>query len=207
VLIGLVSVARVARHTGRVSRVLSAVTECTIDRAPQLRATASARPAKRRKALAIALTSVWRRFERLETFPRGLLPFGDAICRFNPVYGQGMSVAAQEAILLRQLLGSQAREGDPLAGLAPAFLAEACVLIETPWALSAVPDFAFPETQGQRPPDFDRMLKFGRALNRLAASDPAVHKKVLEVQHLLKPRSVLRDLDLVQRVQAVMAEA
>jgi hypothetical protein len=82
-----------------------------------------------------------------------------------------------------------------------------CVLIETPWALSAVPDFVFPETQGQRPPDFDRMLKFGRALNRLAARDPAVRKQMFEVQHLLKPRSVLRDPDLVQRVQAVMAEA
>jgi 2-polyprenyl-6-methoxyphenol hydroxylase-like FAD-dependent oxidoreductase len=42
-------------------------------------------------------SSVRRHFERLEAFPRRLLPFGDAICRFNPIYGQGMSVAAQEA--------------------------------------------------------------------------------------------------------------
>ncbi len=48
---------------------------------------------------------------------RGLLPFSDAICRFNPVYGQGMSVAAQEALLLRRVLGR--REGDPLARLGP----------------------------------------------------------------------------------------
>jgi len=68
--------------------------------------------------------SVWRHFERLEAFPRGLLPFGDVICCFNPAYGQGMSVAAQEALLLRRLLGS--RDGDPLGGLAPAFFAEAC---------------------------------------------------------------------------------
>jgi len=135
--------------------------------------------------------SVWRHFERLEAFPRGLLPFGDVICCFNPVYGQGMSVAAQEALLLRRLLGS--RDGDPLGGLAPAFFAEACGLIETPWASAAVPDLAFPETKGQRPPDLDGMLKFGRALNRLAAADPAVHQQMIEVQHLIKPRIVLRD--------------
>jgi 2-polyprenyl-6-methoxyphenol hydroxylase-like FAD-dependent oxidoreductase len=61
--------------------------------------------------------SLWRHFERFETFPNGLLPFGDAICRFNSVYGQGMSVATQEAVPLRRLLES--RKGDPLAGLAP----------------------------------------------------------------------------------------
>jgi hypothetical protein len=50
-------------------------------------------------------------------------------------------------------------------------------------------------------------LKFGIALIRLAAEDPAVHKLTLEVQHLLKPRSVYRDPDLVRRVFAKIAGA
>ena len=149
--------------------------------------------------------SVRRHFERLDVFPRGLLPIGDAICRFNPVYGQGMSVAALEACLLRRLL-ERPGDGEPLAGLAPAFFAEVQALIETPWSV-AILDFVFPDTRGRRPADFETTLKFGLALTRLAAEDPAVHKLTAEVQNLLKPRSVYRDPRLVERVLAKMAEA
>ena len=79
-------------------------------------------------------------------------------------------------------------------------------MIETPWS-AAILDFAFPNTRGQRPADFETTLKFGIALTRLAAEDPAVHKLTLEVQHLLKPRSVYRDPTLVQRVIAKMTDA
>jgi 2-polyprenyl-6-methoxyphenol hydroxylase-like FAD-dependent oxidoreductase len=150
--------------------------------------------------------SVRLHFERLDVFPRGLLPIGDAICRFNPVYGQGMSVAALEACLLKTLLESLGEARDPMAELAPTFFAEMQALIETPWSVAAL-DFAFPETRGQRPADFETTLKFGIALTRLAAEDPAVHRLTVEVQHLLKPRSVYRDPTLVQRVFAKMAEA
>ena len=150
--------------------------------------------------------SVLRHFEQLDEFPRGLLPIADAICRFNPVYGQGMTVAALEACLLRRLLDRPAEGGDPIAALAPAFFAEAQALIETPWSVAML-DFAFPDTRGQRPADFETTLRFSRALMQLAAEDPEVHKLTAEVQNLLKPRSVYRDPNLVQRVLAKMAEA
>jgi 2-polyprenyl-6-methoxyphenol hydroxylase-like FAD-dependent oxidoreductase len=146
-----------------------------------------------------------RHFDRLEEFPRGMLPFGDSICRFNPVYGQGMSVAAQEARLLHEVLQRHAAEPEPLAGLAPAFFAEAATLTETPWALAATPDLAHPKAEGQRPEDLDQALEFTEGLFRLASRDAAVHKLFVEVLHLLKPQSVLRDPDLVERVKALAA--
>jgi 2-polyprenyl-6-methoxyphenol hydroxylase-like FAD-dependent oxidoreductase len=151
--------------------------------------------------------SVRRHFDQLEGFTRGFLPFGDAICRFNPVHGQGMSVAAQEARLLQELLQKRLGEPDPLAGLAEAFFADAATLIETPWALAAVPDLAHPRTEGHRPEDLQQRLEFGAGLNRLAAQDAAVHKLLVEVLHLLKPQSVLRDPEIVERVKALPAQA
>src|SRR4029077_20813627 len=102
--------------------------------------------------------SVRRHFERLGGFPGGLLPIGDAICRFNPVYGQGMSVAALEARLLQGLLERITGGSVPIAELAPTFFTDVQTVIETPWAVAQL-DFAFPDTRGQRPANFDTTLK------------------------------------------------
>jgi 2-polyprenyl-6-methoxyphenol hydroxylase-like FAD-dependent oxidoreductase len=102
--------------------------------------------------------SVWRHFERIEAFPDNLLPFGDAICRFNPAYGQGMTVAALEAVLLHRALAARSSAQDPLAGFGQAFLAQAASLIETPWRMAALPDLAFPQVRGERPADLNRSL-------------------------------------------------
>jgi 2-polyprenyl-6-methoxyphenol hydroxylase-like FAD-dependent oxidoreductase len=151
--------------------------------------------------------SAYRHYDRIDPFPRGLLPLGDAICRFNPIYGQGMSVAAQEARALDQLLAGRASSPAPLDGLAQVFLTETDAIIDTPWAMAAIPDFIYPDTLGERPADFEQQLKAGIAMGKLAARDPAVHKLVTEVAHLLKPRRVLQDPELRQRLQEVMAEA
>ncbi len=116
-----------------------------------------------------------------------------------------MSVAAQEACLLRSLLQRQATNRGPPTELAPAFFEEVPSLIETPWSVATM-DFVFPDTRGQRPGNFEATLKFGMALMRLAAEDAAVHKLTAEVQNLLKPRSVYSEPELVKRVLTVVAE-
>jgi len=150
--------------------------------------------------------SVWRHFEYVQDFPDNLLPIGDAICRFNPAYGQGMTVAAKEASLLHRVLAARASALDPFGGLSRAFLAEVGSFIETPWSMAALPDLAFPEVHGERPADLNHSLEYNDALMRLAARDKQVQRLRVEVWHMLKPRSALRAPEVAQRVEAEIAE-
>jgi 2-polyprenyl-6-methoxyphenol hydroxylase-like FAD-dependent oxidoreductase len=149
--------------------------------------------------------SRWRHFEALERLPSGLIPFGDTICRFNPIYGQGMSVAAKEACLLRDLLQAAAEDGEGFESVPGKFLGQAQPIIDAPWATAVIPDFLDPLTAGERPPDLEGALKFGAALRRLAYEDGEIHRLMLEVQHMIKPRSILREPAIVERIKAVMA--
>jgi 2-polyprenyl-6-methoxyphenol hydroxylase-like FAD-dependent oxidoreductase len=151
-------------------------------------------------------SSVRRAFDKLDRFPRGLVPLGDSVCRFPPTQGQGMSVAAQEAHVLASVLESRRRLGDPLGGLAESFFAEIQPLLETPWAV-AMADLVYPQTRGERPPDFEEKLQYTRALMRLAAEDAEADKILAEVRSLLKPPSALREPELGSRVMSMMAPA
>jgi 2-polyprenyl-6-methoxyphenol hydroxylase-like FAD-dependent oxidoreductase len=147
--------------------------------------------------------SRWRHFTQVSDFPRGLLPIGDAICRFNPVYGQGMSVAAREADLLADLLARF--DNDLLSTLARDFLPKAEHLIADPWAMSAIPDFIYPETIGVRPKDLQEHLNFQKGLGQLAARDAAVFELLMDVRNLLKPLNVLDDPSIVSRIENEVA--
>jgi 2-polyprenyl-6-methoxyphenol hydroxylase-like FAD-dependent oxidoreductase len=147
--------------------------------------------------------SVRRRFDKLESFPRGLIPIADSVCRFNPLFGQGMSVAAQEAVALGRLLERTLELCDPLDGLPAAFLSSIQGLLESPWTIAET-DFAYEQTRGARPLDLARRLRRAAALVQLAAQDEAAHKLVFEVRSLLKPHSALREPWLEAKVRAVM---
>jgi hypothetical protein len=71
----------------------------------------------------------------MQDLPSGLIPIGDALCRFNPIYGQGMSVAARESQLLLKLL--KTAERDSLPSLGAAFLVKADEIISDPWTMFA----------------------------------------------------------------------
>ena len=146
-----------------------------------------------------------RHFDRLDAFPGGLLPIGDAICRFNPIFGQGMSVAVLEAHALGQLLATIARDGGDIAHAWRPFFLRVAEVVDAPWALAVVPDFVFPRTVSARPADLAASLRFGAAVTRATARHPDIHKLAGEVQHLLRPRRALMDPHVLERIMAEMA--
>lgn len=143
--------------------------------------------------------SMRRHFEGMSRFPRRLIPIGDAVCRINPSFGQGMTVAAQEAKLLHTLLAASG--GDRLLDtLASRFLAALPSVLDVPWA-TATQDYVYPHLEGVRPADFGSRTAFQEGLNRLAAKDASIHQLTWEVGNLLRPPSVLREPAIAARVE------
>jgi 2-polyprenyl-6-methoxyphenol hydroxylase-like FAD-dependent oxidoreductase len=151
--------------------------------------------------------SLWRHFEGLVHLPRGVLPIADALCRFNPIYGQGMSVAAQQARLLRNVLRRAASEPDPIMAAQAGFMAEVASVLETPWTMSTSADLAFPGTRGERPEKFEEARQFEADLFRAVVVDPVVHRAMMEVGQLLQPQSLLQQPDIMQRIEAAAGKA
>ena len=145
-------------------------------------------------------TSVQRHYERLPAFPDGFLVLGDAICSFNPIYGQGMSSAALQVKALQQLLAERAAGPQTLDELAFAFFPKAAEVIATPWTLAANSDFAYPQTRGTRPPNLAEGAQYFAAVGALAAEDVEIQRLLAEVFNLAKPLSVLREEPLRSRV-------
>jgi 2-polyprenyl-6-methoxyphenol hydroxylase-like FAD-dependent oxidoreductase len=147
--------------------------------------------------------SQWRHFERL---PRGLLPIADAFCRFNPIYGQGMSAAAKQARLLQTLLDEAAVEPDPLVAAQAGFMADVETVLLTPWTLTTSADLAFPQTRGERPENFAKARAFEAALFQAVVADPVVHRAMVEVAQMLRPHDHLRQPDILRRIEPFAAE-
>jgi 2-polyprenyl-6-methoxyphenol hydroxylase-like FAD-dependent oxidoreductase len=148
------------------------------------------------------IASQWRHFERLPALPRGVLPIADALCRFNPVYGQGMSSAAQQARLLAEMLRHSATDADPLGAMQAGFMAQVPTILHTPWNMSANADFTFPGTRGERPANFEEGQQFEAALFRAAVVDPVVHRTLMDVAQLLKPATLLQEPEMQRRIEA-----
>ncbi len=131
--------------------------------------------------------SVRHRYERQHRLPVGLLVVGDAVCSFNPIYGQGMSVAALEALTLRRHL---ARGSEPQPRR---WFRDLARVVDVPWQMAAGGDLSHPEVQGHRTRKLRLMSTYIARLHAAAADDARLATAFMRVAGLVSPpQSLLR---------------
>jgi 2-polyprenyl-6-methoxyphenol hydroxylase-like FAD-dependent oxidoreductase len=138
--------------------------------------------------------SVRRRYEDLRRFPPGLLVIGDAVCSFNPAYGQGMSVAARQAVALRRL----ARAGGAID--ARRFFRTIAPILETPWQIVVGGDLSHPAVEGERTAMLRLLNRYLTRLQRAATRDMVLAESFNRVMHLIAPPPTLMRPDRALRV-------
>jgi len=138
-----------------------------------------------------------RRYERLDRFPEGLVVTGDAVASFNPIYGQGMSVAALDALSLHHTLA----EGG-LANVGPRFFDRVGEIVDVVWKLAVGRDFEFRQTEGPKPFGTDLFNRYVARLSRKAHSDGVLTEAFARVFRLERPPTTLLRPGIVLRVLA-----
>jgi 2-polyprenyl-6-methoxyphenol hydroxylase-like FAD-dependent oxidoreductase len=138
--------------------------------------------------------SVRHRYERLNRFPGGLLVLGDAVSSFNPIYGQGITVAALEALALRHHLepGIQPRPRR--------FFAEVTRVVDVPWDIAAGGDLVFPGVPGRRPLKVRLVSAYLARLHAAAARDATLASTFVRVIGMVAPPQSLLGPGVALRV-------
>ncbi|HET6530914.1 MAG TPA: FAD-dependent monooxygenase [Actinoplanes sp.] len=138
--------------------------------------------------------SVRHRYERLPRFPECVVVMGDAVCTFNPIYGQGMSVAALQALALRAHLKQHPR---PQPG---EFFRQIGRIVDVPWGMATAGDLAFPDVPGQRTGRMRVLNGYLAMLLAGAACDPRLGRAFLRVAGLVDPPPALLAPGVAARV-------
>jgi 2-polyprenyl-6-methoxyphenol hydroxylase-like FAD-dependent oxidoreductase len=146
-------------------------------------------------------SSRWRHWEKAE-LPEGFIALGDAMCSFNPIYGQGMSVG----ILVASELDPALRTAD-LRGLGERFYARACAIVKRAWLLATLEDLRYPELRSHRPFWSPWFNAYGEQLHRATHVDREVLRAFYRVMDLSKSVGSLVEPHVVARVLAARTGA
>jgi 2-polyprenyl-6-methoxyphenol hydroxylase-like FAD-dependent oxidoreductase len=127
---------------------------------------------------------VWRRFDKLESLPIGLILIGDTVCRIDPVFGQGMSIAILESLALQKLL--QKHNGE-LHKVPSAFHKKAAKIIAPIWNMVITEDFRYPATKGKKPFGLSVQQWYAKNIFLLSSQNQEVYDSFVKVMNLVRP--------------------
>ncbi|MFF6776650.1 FAD-dependent oxidoreductase [Streptomyces sp. NPDC012637] len=146
--------------------------------------------------------SVRRDYARLGRLPGGLAVVGDALASVNPVYGQGLTLAALQANSLAAHLRSGAAWHEPAWG----YFRRAEVVVDAAWQLSTTADLAQPHVTGPYPPGYRLLRWAGDRLTEASVLDSAVNTTYTNVLNLIEhPRALTRPALLLRAARVLLA--
>ena len=130
-----------------------------------------------------------RHVERLKQFPLGWVLLGDAIGSFNPIYGQGMTVTAQQAAALGEALD---RNGRIDRAFARRYFKTASGTVNVAWSTAVGGDFTYDETTGPKPPGTDLINRYMDRVITAAQHNDAIALRFNEVVAMMRrPETLL----------------
>ena len=138
-----------------------------------------------------------RHVERLRRYPTGWVLLGDAVCSFDPIYGQGMTSAAMQAAVLGETLD---RAGGIDRAFARAYFRKASRVVKDPWSIAVGGDFAYEGTTGKKPPGTDLFNRYFERIAVASQHDDAVVIRTNEVLTLTRGSGALLTPPFVLRV-------
>lgn len=140
-----------------------------------------------------------RHYEKLSERPENYIILGDAACAFNPIYGQGMSIAAMEVLLMRDILAKYSVRH--LEGFAEKFQKQMRHLIESSWTFSTAEDLRYPLTEGDDPGFRTRFTQlYTDWVADTMVHDQAINRAFLKVFNLEEPTTYLVRPQILSRV-------
>ena len=139
----------------------------------------------------------WRTMHRYDAPLHGLLMFGDAVCSYNPIYGQGITASALAAGCVERVLADHRGPFDQRF-LARCYDAQAGFQTEG-WAFSTTLDLRWPGTDGDRSPLSKLFGYTADRLQEVAMHDPRLLKKLLPFSDFGARRTSLLDPVFIAR--------
>ena len=130
-------------------------------------------------------------YERMKRFPEGLLIAGDALCSFDPVYGQGMTVAALEAEALDTYFRRHSSVDIHAPGFARGMHKRFVKVTMVPWLLATGEDFRYAETAGKRMFGQSLMHWYVGRFFAFTAVDQFICRCFYEMLTMMKPPTIV----------------
>ncbi|KAA6452039.1 FAD-dependent oxidoreductase [Bacillus swezeyi] len=124
-----------------------------------------------------------RRFDQAKNIPEGFIIIGDAHCRFDPLFGQGISVAAVQALELQSCLFQTKRTDE---GFGERFHKKISKIIDVPWEMATTEALRHPDIKGER--TFVQPYKqwYSKRVYELSATDPEIYIRLVRVMNLIR---------------------